>query len=163
MSRAVPPAGPHTGTPTGKLETTFEDADQSPGLVLWRVTNAWQAAMRGALRPFDLTHVQFVLLATLVWLDSDEPVTQRQVASHARTDAMMTSQVLRALESKRLLERHPHPTDSRARALVASPAGIALANRANRAVEAADALFFQPLADQQRSLVGLLARLDAVT
>ena len=30
---------------------------------------------------------------------------------------MMTSQVLRALEGRALVERHPHPQDGRARAL----------------------------------------------
>jgi DNA-binding MarR family transcriptional regulator len=81
-----------------KLATVHADADDSPGLLLWQVTNRWQAAQRAALRPFDLTHVQFVLLASLTWLDSDRPpVTQKQLAEHAATDPMMTSQVLRAL------------------------------------------------------------------
>ena len=79
------------------LNTEFADADESTGLVLWRVTNAWQAAQRAALKPFGLTHVQFVLLASLTWLDSVEPVTQQALAAHAGTDPMRTSQVLRAL------------------------------------------------------------------
>ncbi|KAB2584620.1 MarR family transcriptional regulator, partial [Rhodococcus erythropolis] len=88
-----------------KLETDFEDAGDSPGLMLWRVTNAWQASIRAALRPFDLTHVQFVLLAALTWLDAETPITQRDLAEYARTDPMMTSQVIRTLESKKLVER----------------------------------------------------------
>jgi len=40
------------------LRSEFHDADHSPGLLLWQVTNTWQAAQRAALRPFDLTHVQ---------------------------------------------------------------------------------------------------------
>jgi hypothetical protein len=51
----------------GALRSEFTDAELSPGLLLWRVTNAWQAAQRAALRPFDLMHVQFVLLASLSW------------------------------------------------------------------------------------------------
>src|SRR4051794_41912041 len=92
---------------TGELRTAHAEADESPGLMLWRVTNAWQAAQRATLGPFDLTHVQFVLLASLAWLRADGPVTQRELASHARTDPMMTSQVLRALEAKGLVDRHP--------------------------------------------------------
>ena len=49
------------------------DADDSPGFLLWQVTNKWQAAQRAALKPFGLTHVQFVLLASLTWLDSGGP------------------------------------------------------------------------------------------
>jgi DNA-binding MarR family transcriptional regulator len=129
------------------LETEFDDASDSTGLALWRVTNRWQAAQRATLVPFDLTHVQFVLLASLTWLDA-EPPTQRELAAHAGTDPMMTSQVLRALEAKGLVERHAHPTDGRARLLVATAAGKALANRAVVAVEACDAEFFGALADR---------------
>jgi DNA-binding MarR family transcriptional regulator len=89
-------------------------ADASPGLLLWQVSNRWQAAQRAALRPFDLTHVQFVLLASLTWLDNEGPVTQKRLAEHAATDPMMTSQVLRALEERGLIRRGQHPTDARA-------------------------------------------------
>lgn len=114
-------------------------------MLLWRVTNRWQAAQRAALKPFDLTHVQFVLLASLTWLDDEGAVTQKQLARHAATDPMMTSQVLRALEGRGLIHRDRHPTDARARALSVTVAGAALANRAIVAVEGCDADFFAPL------------------
>lgn len=129
------------------LDTEFESADQSTGLALWRVTNAWQAAQRAALKPFDITHVQFVLLASLTYLD-DKSVTQAELASHAGTDPMMTSQVLRVLESKRLVTRTTHPADGRARMLAVTAEGRALANRAVREVERCDKEFFGALADQ---------------
>ena len=129
------------------LETEVEHADESTGLALWRVTNRWQAAQRSALLPFDLTHVQFVLLASLTWLDAEAP-TQRELADHAGTDPMMTSQVLRALEAKKLIERQPHPTDARARLLVVTASGRQLANRAVAVVEACDARFFGALNDR---------------
>ena len=129
------------------LDTEFVNADDSTGLALWRVTNRWQAAQRATLQPFDLTHVQFVLLASLTWLDSTAP-TQSELAAHAGTDPMMTSQVLRALEAKSLIERRPHPTDGRARLLAVTAAGTALANRAVVAVEACDARFFSPLTNR---------------
>lgn len=128
-----------------RLATVHGEADDSPGLLLWQVTNRWQAAQRAALRPFDLTHVQFVLLASLTWLDNDNPVTQKKLAEHAATDPMMTSQVLRALEGRGLIRRGQHPTDARARALSVTKAGAALANRALVAVERCDADFFAPL------------------
>jgi DNA-binding MarR family transcriptional regulator len=104
--------------------------------MLWRITNSWQREIRAALAPFGLTHVQFVLLAALTAMDRETPVTQRDLAERAVTDPMMTSQVLRALEDKDLVERHPHPTDRRARTLKVTPAGVALANRANLRVHA---------------------------
>jgi DNA-binding MarR family transcriptional regulator len=141
-------AGRAPGRATG-LSTGFASAEESPGLLLWQVTNRWQAAQRAALRPYGLTHVQFVLLASLTWLAgaSGETVTQRALADHAVTDPMMTSQVLRALEGRGLVVRGPHPQDARARALSVTAEGRALANRAVAAVEACDAAFFAALAD----------------
>lgn len=124
-----------------RLHTRFDDADQSPGFLLWRVTNRWQAVIRRTLQPYDLTHVQFVLLATLAWLPTS-PVTQRTLADYAHTDPMMTSQVLRALEARGLVRREAHPDDARARAVSITPEGVHLVNQANTAVEAADEQFF---------------------
>lgn len=143
------------------LQTHFDDADESPGLVLWQVTNRWQAAQRAALAPLGLTHVQFVLLASLTWLASRlDVVTQRDLADHAATDPMMTSQVLRVLEEKELLERGSHPHDRRAKALVPTAAGVALANKAIGVVEQCDAGFFAPLDDTHALLAALLRLRD---
>ncbi|MEV6134483.1 MarR family transcriptional regulator [Nocardia sp. NPDC051990] len=143
------------------LRSRFAETDESPGLLLWQVTNRWQAAQRAALAAFDLTHVQFVLLAALTYLAAgrDEPVMQRDLAAHAATDPMMTSQVLRALEQKGLLERRDHPHDRRAKALVPTEDGVALANRAIVAVENCDHEFFAPLDGDTRAFTGALRRL----
>jgi len=131
----------------GGLASEYRAAADSPGLLLWQVTNRWQAAQRAALKPLGLTHVQFVLLASLVWLRAEGPVTQRRLADHAATDPMMTSQVLRALEQRKLIRRTPHPDDRRALALTATAQGRRLANDAVIVVEACDRAFFQALPD----------------
>ena len=140
------------------LDTEFESADQSPGLLLWQVTNRWQQAQRAALKPYGLTHVQFVVLASLTYLAVDGPVTQKALADHAALDPMMTSQVLRALESAGLVLREDHPTDRRAKAIAVTTEGRALANRTVKAVEACDAAFFAPLGED-RGLVRALSAL----
>ncbi|ATL70141.1 MarR family winged helix-turn-helix transcriptional regulator [Nocardia terpenica] len=148
-----------TEEPTGGFRSAFaRDADASPGLLLWQVTNRWQAAQRAALAPFDLTHVQFVLLASLTYFaqPGGEPITQRDLAAHAATDPMMTSQVLRALEHKGLVERHDHPHDRRAKSLAPTKAGVALVNRAIVAVETCDREFFEPLGDRLRDFTDAL-------
>ncbi len=113
--------------------------------MLWQVTNSWQRAMREALTPFNLTHVQFVLLAVLTSLDNSQPITQKDLATQAGTDTMMTSQVIRTLEAKGLITRRGHPTDQRAKTLAPTQAGIRLVNRAIVAVEKADHTYFSPL------------------
>ena len=139
------------------LATSFESEGDSTGLLLWRVTNAWQAAQRQALRPFELTHVQFVLLAALTWLDA--PVTQRELADYARTDPMMTSQVLRALERSGLVERRVHPDDRRAKLLATTDAGRDRAKRAVVAVEACDDAFFASLGADRATFTKFLGQL----
>jgi DNA-binding MarR family transcriptional regulator len=132
------------------------DPDDSPGFLLWHVTLRWQRAIAAALAPLDLTHVQFVLLATAWWLNSrgEEP-SQLALARQAGTDVKMTSQVLRKLETKGLLRRDVDAADTRARRLHVTERGAELAVRALAAVESADAEFFGPVA----SLDPLLASL----
>lgn len=133
----------------------------SPGFLLWRVTLRWQRLMAASLRPLGLTHVQFVLLGSTWWLTevAGETPTQRRVADHAGTDPMMTSQVLRALESKGLVTRLASPADSRARRVTVTAIGAVLARRAVAVVEAADVDFFASAGDR-RALLSTLHRLD---
>jgi DNA-binding MarR family transcriptional regulator len=120
----------------------------SPGFLLWHVTLRWQRDMAAALAPLGLTHVQFVLLATIWWLNTHgEQPNQLTAANRAGTDVKMTSQVLRTLETKELLARDVDPADTRARRLRVTDAGAALAARAIETVEAADAAFFAATPD----------------
>jgi DNA-binding MarR family transcriptional regulator len=132
------------------------EPEQSPGFLLWHVTLRWQRDMAAALAPLGLTHVQFVLLATTWWLNSQagQP-NQLALARQAGTDVKMTSQVLRTLEAKGLIQREVDPADTRARLLQATDAGAALAVRALAAVEAADQAFFAATPDLP-ALISLL-------
>jgi DNA-binding MarR family transcriptional regulator len=115
----------------------------SPGFLLWHVTHAWQRAVAAALGPLGLTHVQFVLLACVWWLEEQGCTpNQLQLAGQAGTDVKMTSQVLRKLEAKGLIERTVDPADTRARRLRPTRDGARLAQRAVVAVEDVDARFF---------------------
>jgi DNA-binding MarR family transcriptional regulator len=132
--------------------------DTSPGFLLWRLTLRWQRELAAALAPLDLTHVQFVLLATTWWLNSaGSAPNQLTVASTAGTDVKMTSQVVRKLEDKGLLVRETDPADTRAKLLRVTPAGAELARRAISVVETTDAEFFQRVPDQRSLLTTLRA------
>lgn len=129
--------------PPEAMTSRFAAAGESPGFLLWRISNAWQQRQRAALQPLGLTHVQFVLLASLVWqTQHGETVTQTDLAEHAQTDPMMTSQVVRALETRGLLTRAISAQDRRARVLTPTAAGTALAAAAITVVEAVDARCF---------------------
>jgi DNA-binding MarR family transcriptional regulator len=118
--------------------------NDSPGFLLWHTTLRWQRAIADALRPLDLTHVQFVLLACTWWLNEQGTVpTQIALAAQAGTDIKMTSQVVRSLERKGLVEREVDAADTRARRLRATVRGARIAPQAIDAVEEVDAEFFR--------------------
>ncbi|WP_030690304.1 MarR family winged helix-turn-helix transcriptional regulator [Streptomyces globisporus] len=135
------------------------DPGESPGFLLWHATLRWQRDIAAALAPLGLTHVQFVLLACAWWLNGQgEHPNQLALARQAGTDVKMTSQVLRTLEGKGLVEREVDPADTRAKRLRVTDAGAALAPRAIEAVEQVDARFFRPVAvDAAIALLGRLA------
>jgi DNA-binding MarR family transcriptional regulator len=131
--------------------TRFAGPKESPGFLLWQATRRWQRELGAALKPLDLTHVQFVLLASIWWLDKP---TQRELADQATTDPMMTSQVVRVLERRGLVERRADPADGRVRRLHATRRGRDLARRAIEVVETADAAFFASV--DSEALLGTL-------
>jgi DNA-binding MarR family transcriptional regulator len=140
----------------GQLQRALRP-ENSPGFLLWQATNQWQRRMREVLEPLGLTQVQYVLLAGLAWLQQKEPgVSQARLAQFCRTDPMMTSQVLRALERAGLIERASHATDRRARALRLTAGGATALNEAMPRVLAADAAFF---GDTAPEAAGTLRRL----
>lgn len=136
----------------------------SPGFLLWRTTLRWQRSITAALRPLELTHVQFVLLAGAWWLSSAPGAearspTQRQLAAHAQVDAMMTSQVLRALDARGLIRRTADPADGRVKRVTVTDTGRGLAEQAITVVEQADNDFFSNARDP-RQLLEVLSQLD---
>ncbi|MHB8396030.1 MAG: MarR family winged helix-turn-helix transcriptional regulator [Thermoplasmataceae archaeon] len=145
-----------------KLHTKFEKAGGSPGFLLWQGTNLWQRRQQAVLKEFNLTHVQFVLLAGLTWLSGeDENITQIALSRFTRTDRMMTSQVVRTLVKKGLLTRSRHPTDTRAYIVKVTDAGLELVNRAIISVESTDREFFSVLSGEDISnLVRMLSLLS---
>jgi DNA-binding MarR family transcriptional regulator len=135
--------------------------NDSPGFLLWHATLRWQRAVTKALRSLDLTHVQFVLLACTWWLNEQgEHPTQVRLAAQAGTDIKMTSQVIRNLEKKDLVERDVDPADTRARRVRVTRRGARLAPRAIAVVERVDAEFFSEIPEPKA--IDFLGRLANV-
>lgn len=112
--------------------------------MLERVMAHWQRLLRAALTPLELTTAQYHLLVAAAWLSARQSaVRQSDIATHANADAVMTSEVLRTLERRGLVERLAHPTDRRAKSIVVTAAGGALADKAARLVDTIEARFFE--------------------
>lgn len=141
------------------LPTRLSGPAESPGFLLWKISNAWQRHLRVALQPYELTHSQFVLLATATWFGAEETLTQARLSQLSGIDPMTTSQVLRALEAALLIERIDHPGDPRAKTVTVTKAGCDLARKAVVAVENADAAFFKPVASGAKRLIAMFQTL----
>jgi len=135
-------------------DNTFsvERADDSSGFLLWQLTNLWQREIKKALEKYGLTHSQFVLLASIHWLTlNKQDVTQVLLSSHTKIDPMTTSTVLRTLQTKKLVQRQEHSTDTRAKNVALTEEGKKIIKQAVKTVEAFDKEFFLVLGDRINS------------
>ena len=125
---------------------SFEKAEDSSGFLLWQVTNLWQREIKKALEKYNLTHSQYVLIASIHWLTlKSHDVTQVLLSSHTKIDPMTTSTVLRTLQMRGLLERQEHATDTRAKTVALTGDGKKIVKQAVKTVEAFDKDFFSVL------------------
>lgn len=140
-----------------QADISFDYPDQSPGFLLWQVTNLWQKIQRKALSELNLTHVQCALLAGIGFLeDRKETVNQAALSKHVGADVMMTSQVIRTLETKGLVQRERGISDPRAFSLSLTEKGRTLATEALKIVEQVDGRFFECINKHKKNLVDVL-------
>jgi DNA-binding MarR family transcriptional regulator len=112
----------------------------SPGFWLQRAAQFYLRELDARLRPLELTHTQFQLLAAAGWLGRDGPgPTQQQVAEFAGADRMMTSKVLATLEARGLLVRTADAQDARLRRVTITEPARDLLREATRVARAVDA------------------------
>jgi len=124
----------------------FEKPEHAPGFLLWQASTLWRRSIEQALETIDLTHTQFVLLASVAWLTRDNKnLSQVDLAKHCKTDINMTSQVLRMLEKRGFIERTVLKNNLRSKALLVTDLGSNLVKQAIPMVEKVDAQFFATL------------------
>ncbi len=140
------------------MNFSFKRPEDSPGFLLWKLSNGWQQQQRKALAELDLTHGQFVVLAGVLWLSHQSPchATQQQVSDFTQIDKMTLSTIIKSLLRKKLLAREDHSTDKRAYALNLTETGRAKVLEAIPKVEGIDAKFFSPETEGLRGLVKIL-------
>ncbi|MEV5746218.1 MarR family transcriptional regulator [Actinoallomurus sp. NPDC052308] len=103
----------------------------TPGYLVWRLANKWRVAVDRTLAPLNLTHAQYVLLASLYGIESaGRRPSQRELADHAGLEALYVSKLARTLEADGLIERTRDLADTRA-------VRLALTDRGREAVRPA--------------------------
>lgn len=80
------------------------------GYQLWLSSQYRQRSFNQLLKPSAITHAQYMVLSYMVWADKKwklAKLSQNQLAQELSLDAMMISNVLKALETKWLVTRTP--------------------------------------------------------
>ena len=126
-----------------------------------RVYNKWHSIIKKELKKMNLTHPQFVVLASLAYLlqDSDE-VTQVMISKLSGIDVMTVSQILNLLEKNDFVKRKEHSRDTRAKAVILNKKGEETLQKAVPLVEKIDEIFFEKLDTDEEQFKHFLVRLN---
>lgn len=138
----------HTPLSVEKI-TRYKTPNESPGYLLWKVSTYWRSTIEEVLKQHDLTHPQFVVLATTAWLTRDnKKISQIDVSKATCLDPNTTSQILRGLEKKKFIKR-TRSLNERSKSPSLTTLGKERLALAMPAVEQADEAFFSTLNAQK--------------
>jgi len=115
--------------------------------MLWKASNLLQRLHNKCLKELKVTPTQFSLMICLVYLHQDGPVTASRIVSHTGMDKMMVSDLIKALEKKRLIRKKANPEDGRSSIIEPTRSGERATNSAVREVETVDGEFFRRVND----------------
>lgn len=144
-----------------KLPFGFEKPQDSPGFLLWQTTLVWQRQIKQALETYEISHPQFVIMATLLWFEAHKfETTQVLLINWTKLDKMTVSQSLKRLSAKGFVNRVEHKVDTRAKSVSLTKKGKDMVRVLVPIVERIDHGFFGQLAQtEQKNLIQILAKL----
>ena len=126
-----------------------------------RVYNKWHSMIKKELKKMNLTHPQFVVLASLAYLSQDSnEVTQVMISKLSGIDVMTVSQILNLLEKNDFVKRKEHSRDTRAKAVILNKKGEEALQKAVPLVEKIDEIFFEKLDTDEEQFKHFLVRLN---
>ncbi|MFI4957188.1 MAG: MarR family winged helix-turn-helix transcriptional regulator [Gammaproteobacteria bacterium] len=139
----------------------FEKPEDSPGFLLWQTTMIWQRQIKKALEDYDISHPQFVILATLIWFKANHyDATQISIINWTKLDKMTVSKSLKKLVLMGCVERVEHDVDTRMKSVFLTRKGKNLIQKLIPLVEAVDDRFFGKTSAQERkSLINIFNKL----
>lgn len=87
---------------------------ESIGFQFWRLHDFWQKKVANALLPYQITHTQFVILASIKWFqEQSENPSQKQICQLTGIEKMTLSKSIRQLEGLKLVKREKSQNDTR--------------------------------------------------
>lgn len=138
-----------------------DNSEKSTGLLFMRVYNKWHSMIKKELKKMNLTHPQFVVLASLAYLSQNgNEVTQVMISKLSGIDVMTISQILSLLEKHNFVKRKEHSRDTRAKAVILNKKGEEILQKAVPLVEQIDENFFKKLDTDEGQFKHFLVRLN---
>lgn len=121
------------------------------------VAQRWQRRLEKALEPTGLTHLQFIILATIEWLErSGEVPSQARLANFTLFDRVMISKVVTLLIKKGLVDRAAHPAIAKAKRVDLTKAGRRALEQARPLWAATERRYFGQLGSERMAALGTL-------
>ncbi len=143
----------------------FDKPEDSPGFLLWQTTMIWQRQIKKALEQYNISHAQFVIMATLMWFKAHGyDTTQILIVNWSKLDKMTVSKSLKKLVQMELVNRIEHETDICVKSVLFTEKGKEMVRTLVPIVEGIDNSFFgKASVAEQKSLIHILAKLIAGT
>lgn len=146
-----------------KNESPFsvKQAEDSPGFLLWQTSMIWQRLIKNALDIHDISHSQFVIMASLMWFEMHNmDTTQVTIINWIKLDKMTVSKSLKKLVELGLVKRVEHEIDTRAKSVSLTRTGKELITKLIPLVEKIDAEFFAKVDNEnQQTFMQILRNL----
>lgn len=141
----------------------FDTPEDSPGFLLWQTTMIWQRQIKKTLEQYNVSHAQFVIMATLMWSSAHGyDTTQILIVHQTKLDKMTVSKSLKKLVQMGFVNRIEHEIDTRAKSVSLTEKGKEMVRTLVPIVEGIDSKFFSKASvTEQESLMRILAKLTA--
>jgi DNA-binding MarR family transcriptional regulator len=126
------------------------------GYTLLHAAQAWRTEATAVLKPHGLTVPQFLVVMALFRQARHEwaPLTQAEVGTRLGMDANTTSQIVRGLERRDLVQRARHAEDARAMALTLTESGLETARTASADARRLNDTYFSVVSAEQLAALG---------
>ena len=137
-----------------------EDSSLSAGFSFIKAYNLWHKKVKDQLNDINLTHPQFVVLATLGYLSQKkDEIKQIDISKNSNIDVMTLSQIILRLEKSGLVKRKKSLKDTRAKVVSLTDEGVVKLQEALPLVEQIDIDFFGELGDENSTFNKLILKL----